>query len=564
MAGLPAHAGGPHRHARPAPLAAYRARVAQPPAGIERASRELFLSIGEGEIINLPAGVASIWTSNPAAADVYVNNNHQIHLFGKGGGESTVFATSASGAVIYAAHVVVGQNASSLDNLLRLTFPGTDIHLIQSGQVVILTGTVATPLDVTQAEGYVKAMLNPGTKLGSDDAGKYLIINRLKMATPLQVMLRVRIAEVSRSLSRNLASNFVSLHNSSGFQFGLGQGRTFLGAAASPFDHSIGVGATPVGYGVNGFTTLTNPATGLPIMDPVTGLPKTIPTYGSTQGTTINALSTGTTLGLQYAFGPLSITQALDAGEQAGLVSTLAEPNLAAMSGETAEFLAGGQYPIPVASGLGTVSVDYKNYGVALSYTPTVLANGNISLRVHPEVSELDTSNGVTLNGFSVPGLTVRKAETTVELGSGQSFMIAGLLSNQANHAISKLPGAGDIPILGALFKSTNFQKGETELVIVVTPYLVKPVDDSQIVLPTDGLQQPGELKRAFGGMISDGKSAGALPRPGPTVSPSAPTVSPPAPALSAPAGADATGSPRPAQPRKGADMPNQPGFSLN
>jgi hypothetical protein len=182
---------------------------------------------------------------------------------------------------------------------------------------------------------------------------------------------------------------------------------------------------------------------------------------------------------------------ALDAGENIGLVSTLAQPNLTALSGETAEFLAGGEFPIPLSQGLGATSIEYKKYGVSLAYTPTVLANGRISLRVRPEVSELSSEGAITLNTFTIPALTVRRTETTVELGSGQSFMIAGLLKNYSQNAIKKMPGAGDLPILGSLFRSTNYQKGETELVIVVTPYLVNPVNANDIKLPTDGFSAP-------------------------------------------------------------------------
>jgi len=169
----------------------------------------------------------------------------------------------------------------------------------------------------------------------------------------------------------------------------------------------------------------------------------------------------------------------------------LSEPNLTALSGETAEFLAGGEFPIPLSQGLGTTTVEYKKYGVSLSYTPTVLSTGRISIRVRPEVSELSTAGAVTIQGFQVPALTTRRAETTVELGSGQSFMIAGLMSNNAQNTIDKAPGLGDLPVLGNMFRSTDFRKGQTELVIIVTPYLVKPVNDSEIRLPTDGFHTP-------------------------------------------------------------------------
>jgi pilus assembly protein CpaC len=204
----------------------------------------------------------------------------------------------------------------------------------------------------------------------------------------------------------------------------------------------------------------------------------------------------------------------LDASENVGLSTTLAQPNLTALSGETADFLAGGEYPIPISQGLGATSIEFKRYGVSLSYTPTVLANGRISLRVRPEVSELSASGAIVLNGFSIPGLTVRRTETTVELGSGQSFMIAGLLSNSSQNTIQKLPGAGDLPILGSLFRSTSFRRGETELVIVVTPYLVNPVDGNQIALPTDGFNTANDLQRILGNRTSDNSGRPISPHP--------------------------------------------------
>jgi pilus assembly protein CpaC len=261
---------------------------------------------------------------------------------------------------------------------------------------------------------------------------------------------------------------------------------------------------------------------------------------------------------LATKFLGLDLLGALDAGETIGLVSTLAQPNLTALSGETADFLAGGEFPIPLSQGLGSVSIEYKKFGVSLSYTPTVLANGRISLRVRPEVSELSSDGAITINGFNVPALTVRRTETTVELGSGQSFMIAGLMKNSSQNAIKKLPGAGDLPILGSLFRSTNFQKGETELVIVVTPYLVNPVNDHEIKLPTDGYSAPNELQRLLGNEDNSGHS-GAV-RPGPTSAPQATT----APSVGAADTATPTAPTAPAAGKSAAlgDAP-KPGFNL-
>jgi pilus assembly protein CpaC len=186
----------------------------------------------------------------------------------------------------------------------------------------------------------------------------------------------------------------------------------------------------------------------------------------------------------------------IDALDQNGLVNILAEPNLTAMSGETASFLAGGEFPIPVPQASGTggaITITYKPFGVALAFTPVVLAGGRISLRVRPEVSQIASTGAVQVNGFSFPSLTTRRAETTIELGSGQTFAIGGLLQNNITDTLSGLPGLKDVPVLGALFRSTQFQRNETELVILVTPYLVRAVSDKRLATPRDGFVPPND-----------------------------------------------------------------------
>jgi pilus assembly protein CpaC len=240
-------------------------------------------------------------------------------------------------------------------------------------------------------------------------------------------------------------------------------------------------------------------------IDPETGLPA-----GSTS-VTFNNLAGGTTLGLFGKILGLDVLGTLDLLENDGLVTTLAEPNLTALSGETASFLAGGEFPIPVSQSLGAVTIEYKQYGVGLAFTPVVLGDGRISMRVRPEVSQLSDAGSVTLNNFVVPALTTRRAETTVELGSGQSFMIAGLLQNSNSNNIEKAPFLGDIPILGALFRSTKFRRDETELVIIVTPYLVRPVS-GQLATPADGYRAPDDVQRNFLGQSFTGKSGSVQP----------------------------------------------------
>lgn len=442
-----------------APLALAAPTPVATAQSVVRPSSEIVLSIGRGELVNVPGTMADIFVANDDIADVQVKSQRQLYVLGKAGGETTIYASNAAGDIIWSANVRVGSNIGSIDQLLSLAMPQAKISVATMGSnVVLLTGTVAAPEDAEEAQRLVEAYVGEGAN----------VISRLRMATPLQVNLQVRIAEVSRSFVRAIGVNLASIDGTGGFQFGVGQGRAgYIEGGQLP---AFGVGNVPTGY-------IPDPT------DPSEVIEAT--------GTAITGISPGTTLGAMGKFLGLDIGAALDLAETEGLVTTLSQPNLTALSGETAEFLAGGEFPIPLNQGLGNTTIEYKNYGVSLAYTPTVLANGRISMRVRPEVSELSSQGAITLNGFQVPALVTRRAETTVELGSGQSFMIAGLLSNNATNSIDKAPGLGDVPILGNLFRSTTYRKGETELVIVVTPYLVKPVNANDIKLPTDGFRKP-------------------------------------------------------------------------
>jgi pilus assembly protein CpaC len=455
---------------------------AQPRAyasGTYRPTTQVLLSVGEGQMINLPRSVSNVWTSNPEVADVYVNGPRQMNLFGKKSGEATVIATSADGSVVYGANVRVNQNISSINEILHQAMPDSNISVTNIGQVAVLNGTVASPEDAEQAEMLVKAALNPGVDINSPTASLNIVpVSRLKVATPLQVMLKVRVAEMNRSLVKQFGVNLLSRDNSGGTLFGIGRGNP-------------------------GTITRVGGAPGT--VDPTTGLPA-----GSTN-VTFNNLAGGTTLGLFGRILGLDVLGTLDLLQNDGVVTTLAEPNLTALSGETASFLAGGEFPIPVSQSLGAVTIEYKQYGVGLAFTPVVLADGRISMRVRPEVSQLSDAGSVKLNGFTVPALTTRRAETTVELGSGQSFMIAGLLQNSNTNNIEKAPFLGDIPILGALFRSTKFQRDETELVIIVTPYLVRPVS-GQLATPADGYRMPDDVQGDFLGQTYSGKSGSVQP----------------------------------------------------
>ncbi|WP_234027247.1 type II and III secretion system protein family protein [Erythrobacter sp. KY5] len=476
-------------------------------------SDEIVISIGRGELVQVPGTMADVFVANENVADVQIKSQRQLYVFGRSGGETTIYASDARGEVIFSANVRVGSNIGSIDQMLALAMPEAQVNVATMGtNTVLLTGTVAAPEDAAEAERLVTAFLGEQAN----------VITRLKTATPLQVNLQVKFAEVSRSLVRAVSGNLTTVDASTGgFRGGVGTGRSLGTGRFDPRNGPLGVGAGVQNPVAGPFP---NPRAGLPIFDPVTGAVTGVEgqflldANGNPltfTGPGIDSNTGGTTIaGLGRLFG-LDAIGALDLSERLGLITTISQPNLTALSGETATFLAGGEFPIPISQGLGNVAIEYRNFGVSLAYTPTVLSNGRISIRVRPEVSELSSQGAVTLNGFQVPALTIRRTETTVELGSGQSFMIAGLLSNNAQNALDKAPGLGDVPILGNLFRSRDFRRGETELVIVVTPYLVKPVNASDIALPTDGYHSANELEQFIGYKDNDGVSGER--RPGPT-----------------------------------------------
>ncbi len=475
------------------------------------ASKPIVMSIGSSQQVNLPSAITDIVISNPSVADVEIKSPRQMYIFAKGPGDTTIYATDAAGRTVYKASLRVGNNLESLDQMMMLAMPDADIRVTTMNGVILLTGTVDQPEEAAEAERLVGAFVGAGTQ----------VISRIKTATPLQVNLQVRVAEVSRSLAKEITGNFAT--------------RDIDGPTGNGF-------LLPFQGAGRDFSTITG------------GYPN-VPRTGAAPTTTyaLSQLSGTALIGLAGKLFGIDIAAAFDLSEKAGLVSTLANPNLTTVSGETAEFLAGGSFPIVTSSSNGT-SVEYKSYGVNLLYTPIVLANGRISLRVRSEVSDISSQGAVRVGGFEIPATTTRMAETTVELGSGQSMMIAGLLSNQMGSSVSKTPGLGDVPVIGSLFKSNGWRRNETELMIVVTPYLVKPVSDSKIVLPTDGIHTPNDLERILLGTVTTNN--GNTERPMPKVAPDAPSgpemssVSPPATALAKKSSA----------PEKSA----APGFSFN
>ena len=515
------------------------ALVGMPTAASAQSAKDgkvLVLSVGRGQQVNLGTSITDVVVADPAIADVEVKTGRQIYILGKGPGETTVYATDAAGRTVYQATVRVGSNMDSISHMLALAMPDSKIVVTTMNGAILLTGTVNQPEEAAEAEALVKAFTGGNTQ----------VLTRLKNATPLQINLQVRIAEVSRSLMKEIAGNLKTRdHGGTGILGGAYRGRDIadISSVTNPDDLPLLDASSLFGLPTGAISLPFNPATGQFMTSPYTQYQFKVPS-----GT--NVLTAAGRL-----FG-LDVAAAFDLSEKAGLSSTLANPNLTTVSGETGEFHSGGTFPVVTSSNNGT-NVEYKNYGVSLTYTPTVLSDGRISLRVRSEVSDISSQGAVRFGGLEVPATSTRMAETTVELGSGQSMMIAGLLSNTMSSAVEKMPGAGDVPVLGALFKSNGWRRNETELMIVVTPYLVKPVSDSEIVLPTDGLHSPNDLERILLGKVTSDK--GEKTRPMPTI---APTVS------NGPALGSVTDAPAPlakkVKSQTSATVPSGPGFSFD
>ena len=422
---------------------------AVPPVTVDVAGHSLSVEVGTGKLVRLPAPASSVFVADSSIADVQTPNASAVFVFGKKPGLTTLFALSRSGEAIVSYTVTVQRDQQALQSALQAEGADGSVHLLRTPHALVLQGSVASPSTAASLQELAQKQLGTGESL----------INQLRVTGSVQVNLRVRVAEVSRSVTRDLGFNWNTVFKAGSFLIGL---QTGLG--------TVGTGSlAPLG---------------------TAGLLNNV--FGTANGT----------IGVGVASNQVNGTQVLDAMASEGLVTMLAEPNLTTTSGEPATFLAGGEYPIPVSQALGVTTVAYKTFGVSVGFTPTVLSDGMISMKVNPEVSALSTTGSFTQNGFTVPALTTRRAQTTVQLASGQSFVIGGLIQNDAQNNLTKVPWLGDIPVLGALFRSTAFQRNETELVIVVTAYSVKPVD-SVPALPTDFIRQPNDVERLLWGQVA-------------------------------------------------------------
>jgi pilus assembly protein CpaC len=402
-------------------------------------AKKLELVSGKSKILRSTSPIKRVSIADPEIADFLLLSANEIYIKGKSAGTTNLTLWQNKTVVaIYDLEVVY--DLSRLKQQLHDILPGErDLRVISTNDSITLSGKISNSSNLSQALGLASAYA-PDEKIN----------NLVQVGGVHQVMLEVRVAEMTRSLSKRLGVNFTYTRGGD--------------------------------FAVSRLGGLTDFAGGVLDFSPA-----------------VNAL-------FRFQYGAATWTGLIDALREDNLIKILAEPTLITLSGQSANFLAGGEFPVPVPQGLGTVGIEYKSFGVGLAFTPIVLNEDKINIEVTSEVSELDFSNAIRIQGFVTPGISTRRASTTVELGDGQSFAIAGLLSEATRANVTKFPLLGDIPVLGVLFQSKTFQKKETELVIIVTPHLVKPLKLAEQKLPTDFYVEPNDFEFYLNGAI-EGKS---------------------------------------------------------
>ncbi|MFT3729462.1 MAG: type II and III secretion system protein family protein [Terricaulis sp.] len=490
-------------------------------------STSIVLPFGKSAIVDLPADAHDILVSNPQIADANVRTARRAYVIARALGQTNIFFFDAGGRQIANVEIQVEPDVGPLNAFMRQQFPESQITAQAMNASVVLTGNARSPSEADRAYQMAQTFLGiaggsgagaggvqggpntPGTPQAGGNTPR--VINMIQVHGSEQVLVRVRVVEMSRTLIRQLginlnytemvnqllnSDNFVDLATQQGFSVngsllgGLtattGVAHNILQPSGLTYPGPFVNGATPGQSGVGGYE-----------FDP----------------------STGT-----ETLGPAEVVQdrktegSVQAFERAGLLRVLAEPNLTAISGEAAHFLAGGEFPVPVNSDDGRISVQFKPFGVGLAITPVVMSGGLISLKVATEVSELTSDGAINtgdvpvrnadgtttvVHGITIPALQVRRAETTLEMSSGGSMVLAGLIQERTRHAVEGLPGAMNTPIIGSLFRSRDFLNNETELVIIVTPYLVRETSPDRMHTPTDGFMNPGEGESLLTGRLN-------------------------------------------------------------
>ena len=424
--------------APPVPPVAPAASVPSMAPSVAANQSTIIVEAGVGRVISLPSPVANVFVSDPKVVEVRPASPTSLFVFGIAAGRTTVAALDTNGATVRQIEITVRPSATAANEAVQAitrATPKVSARVEPQPRRVVIGGKAPNPMEAHIAGATAQAFAPEGQTVD----------NQLRIAADTQVGLRVRIAEMSRNVTRAMGINWQSIGNVGKLGLGFTTGNLIAAAAAS------GTASTLSGN------------------------------YTDGKGNGINGL--------------------IDALANDNLIRVLAEPNLTAMSGEAASFLVGGEFPVPIGQNGGTLTVEFKQYGVALAFVPTVMSGERIRLKVRPEVSQLTSQGsvqmGIGANSVTIPARSVRRAETTIELGSGQSFAMAGLLMDNTNQSVNALPGIGELPILGTLFRSDSFVRNETELVIIVTPYISRPVSDpTALRAPTDGIRLPTDLER--------------------------------------------------------------------
>lgn len=433
----------------------HRAHMVLPPQTRFPITRKITIGVDKSMLIELPVDLQNVLVSNPEVVDAVVQSSRQVYLLAKDVGDANAFFMGADGQRLVFLEVSVTRDLTPLNDALNRILPGARIKAEAVGDNVVLTGSVINPIDATRA---------------NDIAARYAkkkdsVVNMLSVAAKEQVLLRVQVAEMQRDAIRRLGVNIPgAVLNSGNISFA-----------------KVLQNAFPV------TGAIVPPALAL-----APGVPPLVSAGDAAQATWSNAGN--------------SVTAMVQALERAGLMRTLAEPNLTAISGETAKFHAGGKFPIPIFSGTGsdrTVTIQWEQFGVQVEFKPVVMTEGRISLRIVADVSELTSDGAVTTGDLSIPALKVRRAETTLELPSGGTLAMAGLLSDETRQSVEGLPGLKDLAVLGALFRSNDYRRRESELVILVTPYMATHAPRGAFARPDGGYAPSSTLQELLLGHLN-------------------------------------------------------------
>ena len=477
---------------------AYAAPGGVAPVAVHSAPR-LALTIGKSVILRSDADISRVSVAQPEVADFVLLSPRQVYVTGRAPGVTNLTLWDKGDKIRAVYDLDVAPDITRLKRMLHDVMPGEPgIEVMASQDSIALSGTVR------DADNLKKALA-----LAEVYAPKK-VLNLMSVGGVQQVMLEVRVAEMAKSVVNRMGINLNAVGDGN-FAY------TLIGSLSSVASGMFNVDSVSNAYqyvtinssSSSDGSSSSSSSTSAPIQltyrefSPSTNKA----TMSMNQGTAVARWNTN-----WGGAGNTAMTAVLDLLKENGLVKILAEPNLVSLNGQSADILAGGEIPVPVSAGLGTTSIEWKKFGVQLNFTPTLTGGDRINLKVSPEVSNLDYSRAITINGSTVPAINTRQTSTTIELKNGQTFAVAGLLSEQSRNSMDKYPVLGDIPVLGNLFKSSQYQKDQTELVILITAHLVKPLDKKSVVLPTDSAHDPDDLEFFLGITRDDASKASAAP----------------------------------------------------